>query len=70
LIEAVTVKLKSQADYVRWWDGPDNEKHPGIRYGRGAAAIAVKAGEGGVPSRDVLKRWRNVLRDLKKATER
>jgi hypothetical protein len=63
LEEAVIVKLTSQAEFVIWWDGPDNQKNKGGRPSetRRATATGLIAAKDGIPSRDILKRWRKLI---------
>jgi hypothetical protein len=81
LEEAVTVKITSQAEFVTWWDtkgntrpkgGKPSRQSDGLRRRndlqlRRAAATKLQAGENGIPSRDILMRWRKLTRDLPKA---
>lgn len=63
-----TAKLQAQADFVAWWDAQNKNK--GAAQRRGTAATALTAGHDGIPTRDTLKRWRKMARDLDGAASR
>jgi hypothetical protein len=66
MLEAVTVKLTGQAEYVQWWDA--NKEGVGQpRKNRRAGQTILLAGKDGVPSRDILMRWRRIKDNLEKS---
>lgn len=68
LVTAVVAKLTEQRNFVIWWDA--GEKHPGSRKGVAVADQSrPRAGEGGLPDRTTIKRWRKRLVDEKQFKE-
>jgi hypothetical protein len=59
--------MTAQADYVRWWDGHKQwggDHKSDQRFPEGT----LIAGQGGIPTRKVLHRWRRLLDDAARAT--
>ena len=59
---AIRSKLEAQAEFVFWWD-THAEKFKGGNQ-RNRSATLVQAGEGGLPDRTTIHRWRRKLNSL------
>jgi hypothetical protein len=51
-----TGQPKAQAEFIAWWDR--QAKNKGAAQRRSTNQTALKAGENGIPNREVLHRWR------------
>jgi hypothetical protein len=59
LYKAVEAKLTAQRDFVRWWDGLGEKSGSGPSKRRRSSTTPLPiAGQNGLPSRDVIERWR------------
>jgi hypothetical protein len=53
MVEAVSEKLRGQAEYVEWWDR--QPKAQGRRYSHRASETAARVGQDGIPAKNVLQ---------------
>ena len=57
MVEAVSEKLRGQAESVEWWD--KQPKAAGNRYGHPGSGTAARVGQVGIPAKNVLQTlWR------------
>lgn len=74
LQQAIRVKLTAQCEFVRWWDQQDKQQGTrgvGKRVAFQIGNATLVAGQGGLPDRITIHRWRQRLNPKKfDATER